>query len=84
MAKRAPSYRDVRRCELGGEVRCRCRCRGTLHGAWRFGFNPSRWDFEHLPDDDPHKLPQKPWTAKPPIGKLPLFDGREAMRDAGH
>lgn len=66
--QRAMSFYQARRCELGLGGRCWCRCGGKLHGAYRFGTNPCRWDFEHLEKSDPHyvKLPRKPKRAPAP------------------
>lgn len=51
------SFYQARRCELGLGVRCHCRCGQSLHGAKRFGDDPSFADFSKLPASDPHHVP---------------------------
>lgn len=47
---RALSASQAARCETATHPRCKCRCRGALHGANRL--EPDELD--QLPDDDPH------------------------------
>jgi hypothetical protein len=53
------SFRQARACEQGITARCRCRCRGALHGARRFGSTPTFNDFRGLPVGDPHRVNQR-------------------------
>lgn len=83
-AKRAQSFRDSRRCELGIGVRCRCRCRGELHAAKRFGDEPTILDFAGLEPSDPHwvRLTRR---NRPRYMDVPLpLAGAELEADARH
>lgn len=51
------SFRQALDCEQGRTKRCVCRCRGTLHGAKRFGDAPSYRKFMDLDRADPHRVP---------------------------
>jgi len=60
------SARQAVSCEKAVTRRCRCRCRGALHGAGRTAGGESP-DVENylrtLPEEDPHHL--KPWIQLP-------------------
>lgn len=60
--------RQAALCELGVKgKRCRCRCKGELHGAARVS---DAFELDYLPWDDPHfprgGHPQLPFYADPP------------------
>lgn len=48
-------------CETATTPRCRCRCRGALHGAYRV---TTEAGIEALPDGDPHS-PAGTWEQVP-------------------
>ena len=68
------NLRQAHRCETSESSRCRCRCGGALHGAFRgldAGF------FHSLPDSDPHKAlkrTEKKVKVKPPLAQMELFE----------
>lgn len=49
---RALSERSADRCETAEHSRCKCRCKGALHGA-------KRGNVRELPLDDPHSPAKK-------------------------
>jgi hypothetical protein len=54
---RTLSHAEIVNCENAKESRCRCRCRGLLHGAKRVSVDSGVEGFYALPVDDPHHLP---------------------------
>src|SRR3972149_1692039 len=56
------SEAQARACENAQHPKCKCRCGGALHGAFRAGSTglPDRAWFTSLPKEDPHWLPEKP------------------------
>jgi hypothetical protein len=75
---RALTLNQAQRCETAHSGRCRCRCRGQLHGAGR---NLSEAFFLSLPEDDPHRATEprakqpKPAKTRP---QMSLFEGGQA------
>ena len=67
------SMKQAARCESAKNARCRCRCRGLLHGAKR-GLDATF--FEGLPQTDPHRAMER--SERPPrpktLAAAPLFD----------
>lgn len=57
--RKAVSFSQALICEQGLVARTRCRCRGALHGARRFGPTPTYSDFRNLPLNDPHRVNQR-------------------------
>jgi hypothetical protein len=53
---RALSVTQASRCETAKSPKCRCRCKGKLHGAGRTA-TADAWFFEGLARDDPHHIP---------------------------
>ena len=56
---RGLAERQARECENSKLDRCRCRCKGTMHGAGRLPEDAARKLYEELPDDDPHHLKRR-------------------------
>lgn len=64
------SARQAVSCETAQTPRCRCRCRGALHGAGRFTDADDAAALRALPADDPHALPgqlELPLVWSPPV-----------------
>ncbi len=53
---RALTFSQARRCEQALAGRCKCRCRGALHGARRVDPEAQPQAYEQLPADDPHHV----------------------------
>lgn len=53
---KALSFSQVATCEKATKPRCRCRCEGAAHGIRRSGLPEF---FEQLPEDDPHRIPER-------------------------
>ncbi len=51
---RALSFRKASECEHGLHKRCRCRCKGTLHGAKRIDSDAIALAYAELSTNDPH------------------------------
>lgn len=73
MKHRKLSLRQAIACEQGAATRCRCRCKGALHNARRFGDAPAAVHFWlHLNADDPHHI-RRPVGARVPR-RYPLIE----------
>jgi hypothetical protein len=75
------SFRQAVICEQGTARRCRCRCKGTLHGAQRFGDVPERKHFALLPPSDPHHIrPRRDRRVQLPIDGMEDYGANLSRR----
>jgi hypothetical protein len=72
---RSLTLRQANRCETAKTKRCKCRCKGGLHGKMRHE-DGDRAFFEGLDENDPHHV--SPKKVKPPNPQLDLIDYLEA------
>ena len=66
---RSLTQRQAVLCETARTPRCRCRCGGALHGAYRSepaGLQDILEYVVGLPEEDPHYVANKTWQPKLP------------------